>query len=314
MTGVPTRFIEITNLGFANGNRVFAKCENENPISHSHYDRVYRRLIDFLPDKVHREKNKYHLLETSSGNAGTAFSRIASQLSFKATIVFPQSVRKNRISESVANGVDVIRSQYSGYMNGALKTFKEKHRELKKAGFAPVFLNHSQSWQSVVALKQCGDEITAQAEGIGVKMDFFLSALGNGTSTTGIGMPLKSRWNSMKIIGYEPQCAPVFHSLLNHVDNPSFQESQITGTGVWGIKFPNMILSLLDKVSLVDENSDFIPNVRRIVSHVHEQFDLSVGVSSAVGILEAKKLCEGISNQNVMVVFYDTSEFYDELS
>ena len=94
----PTPFIEITGLGFPNGNRVFAKCENRNKVSHSHYDRVYSYLFDQRQQRKEIKRGKTHLIETSSGNAGTAFAKYCELYGFSGTVVFPKDVRTARVS------------------------------------------------------------------------------------------------------------------------------------------------------------------------------------------------------------------------
>jgi cysteine synthase len=308
-----TPLLEVTDLGFTNGNRVFAKCENRSLVSHSHYDRIYEQLLDRLPAEVYRDRKSYHLLDTSSGNAGTAFSRFLDLYGLQGTVVFPRSVRSRRLECSRSKTVNVLRSDYADYMQGALKTLLEIRRDLKRDGKKPYYVNHSQDWQSVVAMKSCGEEIVSQMEDLGLTTDVYISALGNGSSTTGINIPLR-KWNpNLRTVGFEPKRSPVFHNFLKNASDQKYEETKLTGTGVWGTRFPNMGLHLVNEIALLDETPEFTRKIFDYVSDVQEQFRESIGITSAAAIHTAKKMSEHTKNKIYMIIFYDISEYYDEL-
>lgn len=306
----PTPLLEITALGFPNGNRVFAKCENHNPISHSHYDRVYEYLFDKSLQRREIKAGKTLLFETSSGNAGTAFARFCELHGFEGVVIFPKEVRESRVEATAARNVRVEISTYDGYMKGALRRMLELARQAKQEGRQVFIMNHSHRWDSVVALGHCGNEIVQDFRRIDSEPNYFISALGNGTSTTGIGTRLKQQFSNVRIIGFEPSRSPVFTNRNSETGAFPFSASSITGTGVWGIPFPNMNLGLLDRIELIDENGASIQRWTEIGQRVAEQFNESIGLTSRVAIDLAKRLCLSTTQQNILVVFYDTAEFY----
>ena len=301
-----TPLIEITELGFANGNRVFAKCENHQPYSHSHYDRVYERLFDRLPAEIHRKRGEYQLIETSSGNAGTAFAHFCELYGFEGTVVFPKSVRPQRLATVRTPSVKTIISKLEGYMKGAQRTMIEEMRAVAASGRTPHIVNHSQTWESVIAMKACGEEICAQLEEFGAKPDVFVSALGNGTSTSGVGLALRKHNPGVEIIGFEPRCAPVFSGGLEVPPSAAtFSESTLTGTGVWGIRFPNLLPNLLNRIVLVDEFEAPQSTWRGFVALARSEFGQSIGRTSAAAIGVARAVAERVSGRNIVVEFYE---------
>ena len=306
----PTPLLEITDLGFANGNRVFAKCENRNKVSHSHYDRVYSYLFDQCLKKKLIKHGRTHLIETSSGNAGTAFAKYCELYGFSGTVVFPKEVRPARVAATVTKNVSVEVAPYDGYMKGALKRMLEIVKAAKRDGCELYIMNHSQTFDSVVAMERCGDEIAKRFLRLHLEPDIFISALGNGTSTTGIALPLREEFKNLEIIGFEPKQSPVFSNKLFQSNDASYKASEITGTGVWGIPFPNMHLHLLSKIELISEDAESKGRWADIRIQVKERFGESIGLTSCVAIDVARRVCETVSNRNLLVIFYDIGEYY----
>jgi cysteine synthase len=306
----PTPLLEITDLGFANGNRVFAKCENRNKVSHSHYDRVYSYLFDKCLQRKEIKRGKTHLIETSSGNAGTAFAKYCERYGFSGTVVFPKEVRPARIAATVGKNVSVEVAPYDGYMKGALKRMLEIVKAAKREGRDIYIMNHSQTFDSVVSMEKCGDEIAKQFLKLKLEPGIFISALGNGTSTTGIALSLREDFDNLEVVGFEPRRSPVFTNKLVQKNDASYRTSEITGTGVWGIPFPNMHLDLLSRIELIDEDAGSKRRWADIRKQVQEQFNDSIGLTSCVAIDVARRVCETVAERNVLVIFYDIGEYY----
>ncbi len=307
-----TPLIEITRLGFANGNRVFAKCENHNALSHSHYDRVYRHLFDrcLASENISWAKNT-HLFETSSGNAGTSFARFCDLYGFRGTVVFPKCVRKARLRTIERRNVNVILSQNDDYMDGARNTMVHCAKAAKLAGEHIHIMNHSQLWESVIAMESCGREIIEDLATLSVSPDLFVSALGNGTSTSGIGLPLKVANPEAQVVGFEPSSAPVYSVKFRRQKQAApYQVSPLTGTGVWGISFPNFVENLLSDIVLVDDSDAGMECCLEIARRVEDEFGESIGNTSAAAILVAMELTKHIRGKNLVTVFYDVREYY----
>lgn len=307
-----TPLIEITKLGFRNGNRVFAKCENRSPLSYSHYDRVYRRLFDrCMADGTISRSKGTHLFETSSGNAGTAFARFCDLYGFRGTIIFPKDVRQTRLDTINSPNVSVVVSENDGYMEGARQTLITLVRNARDAGDQVYIMNHSQTWESVIAMEECGDEINASFDALRMSPDIFISALGNGTSTSGIGLSLKAEKPHIKIIGFEPISAAVYSSKFRkQAAAPHFAVSPLTGTGVWGIKFPNFDARLLDDILVIEDNDRSIDRWHSLMAEVREKFGESIGYTSAAAIGVAQDIAGQVQEKIILTIFYDVQEYY----
>ena len=94
-----TELVELSNMDVPNGNRIFAKLEYENP-SGNLYDRVYTHLLrdQLLSGKI--VPGKTHIVQTTSGNAGTAIARIGTKLGFDVTVVLPADIRSREDKQS----------------------------------------------------------------------------------------------------------------------------------------------------------------------------------------------------------------------
>lgn len=305
-----TPLIEITSLGLFGKNRVFAKCENLNPLSHSHYDRVYARLFDLLMKDEKTRPENVHLYESSSGNAGTAFARYCDLYGYKGTVIFPNNVRENRLKSINSPNVEVVVSDKKGFMLGAKKTMISLANQRKKAGENIWIVNHSQSWESVVAVKPIATESICQFDMLGIKLNYFISALGNGTSTSGIGMELKKYYKGIKVVGFEPKSAPVYSVKFNKFKQTEMKDHVLTGTGVWGIPFPNMLETVLSDIVVVDDDQAAQNTWKAISEDVSQLFNQSIGLTSAASIATVQALAQKTVNQNYLVIFYDINEYY----
>jgi cysteine synthase len=195
-------------------------------------------------------------------------------------------------------------------MKGALKRMLEIVKAAKREGRDIYIMNHSQTFDSVVSMEKCGDEIAQQFIKLNLEPDIFISALGNGTSTTGIGLALREEFRNLEVVGFEPRQSPVFTSKLAQTSGGSYRTSEITGTGVWGIPFPNMHLDLLSRIELIDENAEAKQRWDNIRDQVTHQFDESIGLTSRVAIDVARRACEDVASRNLLVIFYDIAEYY----
>ena len=306
----PTPLLDITELGFAGSTRVFAKCENRNPLSQSHYDRVYDYLFNVFMQRGLIKRGKTLLIESSSGNAGTAFARFCKHYGFEGIVVFPSEVRPARVAATAARGVTIEVAPYPGYMKGARRRMLEIAKAARSDGRDIFIMNHSQLWESVMALGWCGQEIVDEFHSLRVRPDLFVSALGNGTSTTGIGLRLRQFFPGVRIFGFEPSCSPVVTNMIADQSEFAYRTSNITGTGVWGIPFPNFHIELIDGVELVEEDEADIARWAAIRAEVNDRFGHSIGLTSCVAIDVARRCSVRNPGETIVTVFYDVGEFY----
>ncbi len=309
-----TPLTKITKIKVPNNNTIWLKEEFNGHPNLTHYDRIYQHLFSYyeLTGKIH--KGKTHLIETSSGNAGTSFAWFAREYGYKCTVILPINTPKARVGKVEDLGAEIILSKDKEYMKSAKKSLENYLINSRKNSKNVFCFNHSQENQSVIAMNSCGDEIVNYLSEQNVELDYFISALGNGTSLTGIAQPLKIAYKNIKIIGFEPYIAPAISELLfpgkfenKYGIKPSFQRSKLIGTGVWGIDFPNFYKEFIDDIFHIKENE-----WNKYLYSLWQDENKLVGRTSGAALWSAFNIAETIENKNILIILYDSKIYYDD--
>jgi len=308
-----TPFSLLKKIPIQNNNRIWMKEEYFSSPCNTHYDRVYSYLFPHYEKIGKIIRGKTHLLETTSGNAGTSFAWYAKSYGYKSTVFLPKETTESRIRKIKSYGAEVIISEKNEYIKSVVEDLQEYLSSLKKQGKSCFCFNHSQIKESVIAMESCGFEILKQAEENNITLDYFISALGNGTSLKAIGSVLKNKFPSIKIVGFEPRNAPVVlktlfpEKFLNKFGKKfRFKRSSLVGTGVWGVKFPHLSIDLIDDILHLKENEwmDDLKNLWDIEKK-------PVGYTSGAALWTAKQIAKTVSNKNILILLYDKKEFYN---
>jgi len=308
-----TNLYEIKNIRVPNGCRVFCKEEYLNPTG-SHYDRFW---VDYL----RREEDSGlistsdTLIETSTGNSGASFAWACRALGFMDYhVVIPEDMPYTRIRQIEELGAIIKCSPKGIYVDGLIATFIAYANEVEKNSNKRVFrTNHAIKGDiSLASLGAIATEVIKKLSASNIKLDYFISALGNGLSTRGIGETLKQKYPTIKIIGFEAEDSPTVYSKLN----PEMIRPDTTGRthGLLGTspggdpsRFPIMdgYSKHLFKVELVKEKEWTDAGIM-----LANREGKLVGHTSSAAFFEAMKLAQGVSNKNILIIFYDPSWKY----
>lgn len=302
-----TNLYEIHNLSIPNGNRIFCKEEWTNP-SGSHYDRVYLRLFNKFENENKIVPGVTHLVETTSGNAGVSFSRLANLLGFKTTVIIPEDMPKTRIFEMRKQGTELIFSNAGEYVQGVVKKLREYLIKYNDSHENKVFcIDHSRRKTSYKALYSIAEEIEISLQYKNLIPHYFIGAIGNGTTTAGIYNYFKNTNSSIKMIGVEPIESPVFFTkkFPGRFENtygyqPEFKPHNLIGAGGWGVKFPNVQLQTFNDIILCKE-----PEWQKYVDLLQYEEKKPVGRTSAACLNAAMKLAENVRDKIIFILFYD---------
>ncbi len=191
---------------------------------------------------------------------------------------------------------------------------------------------HSMSDQSIIAAQGIGEEIAATLSALGLQPDYFIAALGNGISIRGPGQALKDRWESLKVVGFEPVESP---TALKAWKSTGFEEAfkeragyefkrfsshKFRGTGattrsnapspIKGFKFLWQAIStdgFLHDIRLVNKQS-----VEELASELAKNGEFPVGPTSVAGIRVALDIAsdDSVSDKVFVVVQYDPASKY----
>lgn len=306
-----TSLLPLNKIPVNNGNVIYCKHEFENP-SGSHYDRVYLRLYRHYELKEHRiQPGITPIIENTSGCAGAACAFLGKELGYETHIVAPGNLPQKRLQNIQLYTPHLYCTDDTEYVLGTQKLLRElldqDHRNKPRDDPSRLFcLNHSQNWESVRAMEECGREIVDGLAAKGVGIDIFISAVGNGTSTMGIGGVLKKTWPT-RIVAIDPAEAPVVHYLKGGIKDPAveFKQHELYGIGAWGINFPFIDLDYIDDTYAVAPR-DWEHALRLLI----EQEGLYVGHTSAASLSAALKISQEVSHQNILIICYDSLDNY----
>ncbi|PNQ53574.1 pyridoxal-5'-phosphate-dependent protein, partial [Vibrio agarivorans] len=179
-----TRLVELSSLN-RNGNRVFAKCEFENPTG-SHKDRTYLNIIESL-EKSGEIKKGMTLVDCSTGNGGAALSWIASTKGYNVIIFMPEGMTQERHEQIKSYGGQIIETPKEKFLNGSVEEAMT-YAELNENTY---YLNQAGSLLNKEAWHSCGEEIVKEMNSLGIEPDYFVCSIGTGGTFSGISGILK---------------------------------------------------------------------------------------------------------------------------
>ena len=194
-----TPVVKLNRLTDGLRSEVYVKVEGQNP-GGSIKDRAALSMID---DAVANGKLKEGgtIIEPTSGNTGIGLSMVAAVRGYKAVIVMPDTMSKERISLMKAFGAEVVLTPGKEGMAGAVAKAEEIAKET--GGFiAGQFYNPANPLAHYVGTaKEILEDIP--------DVDYVVAGIGTGGTVTGIGRGLKRFSSKAKVIGVEPAESPL---------------------------------------------------------------------------------------------------------
>ncbi len=177
---------------------VYAKLEFLNP-SGSIKDRVARHMI-LKAEKDGRIKLGDTIIENSSGNMAMGLALVAIQRGYKLKVVVRDTIAKEKLSQLLALGVDVVKADTSlppehpdSYNNITPRLAKE----LNHCYFPD---QHNNRENNEAHYHTTGPEIWEQMEG---KIDYLVAGMGTGGTMGGIGKFLKEKDPKIKTLAVD---------------------------------------------------------------------------------------------------------------
>ena len=198
-----TPLLELTNIEKTLGlkSKILAKLEYFNPAG-SVKDRVALKMIEDAEENGTLKKGSV-IIEPTSGNTGIGLASVAASKGYKLIITMPETMSVERRKLIAAYGAELVLTDGSKGMNGAIEKAEELAREIPDSIVAGQFVNPS---NPKAHFETTGPEIWEDTDGT---VDFFVAGVGTGGTITGTGEYLKSKNSYIKIIGIEPSDSPV---------------------------------------------------------------------------------------------------------
>ncbi|MEW9672834.1 cysteine synthase A [Ammoniphilus sp. 3BR4] len=180
---------------------VLVKLEKFNP-SGSVKDRAAFNMI-IEAEKAGLLTEGSTIIEPTSGNTGIGLAMNAAARGYKAILVMPDTMTKERINILKAYGAQVVLTPGDEKMPGAIRKAEELQREIPNSFIPQQFENRANPdiHRTTTAL-----EIIDQTGG---NLDAFVATAGTGGTITGTGETLKDKIPGIKVYVVEPKGSPV---------------------------------------------------------------------------------------------------------
>lgn len=288
-----TPLVEIEKIAKARGAeaQVVAKVEYFNP-GGSVKDRIALNMIEdaerkglLLPGAT--------IIEPTSGNTGVGIAWISRVKGYKAVIVMPETMSRERQLLMKAAGAELVLTDGAKGMKGAIAEAERLQRETRGSIILGQFTNPA---NPEVHERTTADEIWRDTEG---KVDIFVAGAGTGGTVTGVGRALKARNHDISIVAVEPESSPVLSG-----GAPGPHKIQGIGAGFVPEILDRSVIDVVYKV----KNEDALQTGREL--SLYE--GLIVGISSgaaAFAAIELAKLPEN-KGKRIVVLLPDTGERY----
>lgn len=288
-----TPLMELTNYEKNRGlkAKIIAKLEAFNPAG-SAKDRIAKAMIEDAEAKGILKKGSV-IIEPTSGNTGIGLAAVGSSHGYRVILTMPETMSVERRNLLKAYGAEVVLTDGSKGMNGAITKAEELAKELPNSFIPEQFKNPA---NPKVHELTTGPEIFEDTEG---KVDIFVAGIGTGGTISGAGAYLKSKNPNIKVVAVEPVGSPV---LSKGIAGPH----KIQGIGA-GFIPDTLNTEIYDEIITI-ENEDAFEEGRTIA----KEEGILIGISSgaalhAVSILAKRPENEG---KTIVVVFPDTGDRY----
>lgn len=288
-----TPILELTNIQkeFSLNAKIYAKLELFNPAG-SIKDRVALSMINEAEKKGTLKKGST-IIEPTSGNTGIGLCSVAASRGYKAIIVMPDTMSKERQLLMKAYGAELVLTDGKLGMKGAIEKANELQKQIPESIIAGQFENPA---NPKAHLETTGPEIWEDTDG---QIDIFVAGIGTGGTITGTGKYLKSKKLNIKIVGIEPASSPL---LSKGISGPH----ELQGIGA------NFIPSILDKTIydeiLLVENE----NAYKIARLIGKKEGVLVGITSGAVTWAAIQLALRPENKGkkIVALLPDTGDRY----
>jgi cysteine synthase A len=286
-----TPLLQINRLNPANGSRMLAKLESQNPGA-SVKDRLALAMIN-AGEKEGFINPETVIIEPTSGNTGIGLAMICAARGYRLIITMPESVSLERRNTIRAYGAELhITSQDEG-MKGAIAKAHMLQEQYPNS-FIPMQFSNLANAQ--MHRETTAEEIWRDTDG---EVDIFVAGVGTGGTITGVGEVLKDRKPGVQIVAVEPAGSAILSG-----NEPGKHKIQGIGAGF----IPEVLnTSIYDEVIQVSDQ-DAMHWARRMA----REEGIFGGISSGAIFYASRQLAERPENKNKNIVFIvcDTGERY----
>ena len=180
---------------------LLAKLEYLNPAG-SAKDRVALGMLNDAEEKGILKPGGT-VIEPTSGNTGIGLAAVAATRGYRAIIVMPDSMSKERCMLMTAYGAELVLTPGAEGMKGAIDKAEALAKEIPGSFIPGQFENPA---NAAAHYRTTGPEIWTDTDG---KVDIFVAGVGTGGTITGVGRYLKEQNPGVQVVAVEPAGSPL---------------------------------------------------------------------------------------------------------
>jgi len=281
---------------------VFAKIEGRNP-AYSVKCRIAAAMIWAAEENgiLTPGSSSVTVIEPTSGNTGIGLAYVCALKGYPLILTMPDTMSVERRQMMSAFGADLVLTEGSKGMKGAIDKAEEIASSEPGKYFAPQQFRNPANPE--IHEKTTGPEIYNDTNG---KVDIFVAGVGTGGTITGVSRFFKrEKAHPLLSVAVEPIHSPVLTAIKSG-EKPQPGPHKIQGIGA-GFKPDVLDLSLVDRVVTVS-NEEAIEFALRL----HREEGITCGISSGAAMAAAYKLAGDPANKakTIVTVFPDSGERY----
>lgn len=233
------------------------------------------------------------IIEPTSGNTGIGLAAIAAARGYRAVMVMPESMSVERRNILKAYGAQIVLTPASEGMAGSLRKAEELQAEIPGSIIAGQFENPANAQAHIVTT---GPEIWNDTEG---QVDVLVAGIGTGGTITGTGKYLKSKKDTVTVIGVEPAASPLLSA--GHAGPHAIQ-------GIGANFIPSVLdMSVVDEILPVDNEVPFAA-----ARELAQTEGLLVGISSGAALYAATQVAQRseMEGKTIVAILPDSADRY----
>jgi len=278
-----TPIVKINHINKNPDVTICAKLEGFNPTG-SIKDRIALKMIEQAEADAVLTKDKT-IIEATSGNTGIALAMIGRVKGYKVCIVMSEAVSIERQKMIKAFGGEIILTDADKGTDGAILKTKELIAQYPGRFYNPD--QYSNETNKLTHYYTTAEEIWNQTDG---KITHFVSAIGTSGTIMGVGVRLKQKNPSIKVVEAHPTIGHYIQGLK------SMEEAIV----------PEIYDQRRIDTSIQIETEAAFEMSRRIVA----KEAIFVGMSSGAAMIAALEVAEDLESGMVVAIFPDRGEKY----
>ncbi len=275
-----TPLVKLNRVTENAGATVLAKVEGRNP-AYSVKCRIGASMVWDAEERGFLKPGK-EIVEPTSGNTGIALAFVAAARGYPITLIMPDTMSLERRKVLKALGANLILTEGSKGMKGAIAKGEEIVASDPDRYFMPQQFKNPANPR--IHFETTGPEIWDDTEG---QVDVFVSGVGTGGTITGVSRYIKQEKKQPLIsIAVEPTASAVISQTMKGEElRPGSHKIQGLGAGF----IPDVLdLSVIDRVELVT-NEESIEMARRLASEEGLLSGISCGAAVAAAVRVARR-------------------------